>query len=857
MSRQSGQLQYGMFVIVFCVLYFGALWLGYEFYFEAALGTNVAVVWPAAGLLMGVLMVSPVRGWPWIIVAAIFSELSLVLVMGQIPGTIGQIPGDRSFLGDLQVRLLFCSVHVLEGLTGAGVVRWFCKGVPRLDKLKHVLFLITGGALVGTFFSAVFGSVLITEIYPDSTYWSVFQVWWFSNSLGVILVAPVVLALKRAPQWSFNYRGWHKFELLAWWVSLLLLIQFVFAADVTDNFFIIDQPYIVYPFLLWAGLRFGTKTLTVSVMLIALLIIHTTDEGLGPFIRSGHTIQHITMSAQAFLAIMATSSLFAMAVINERNRVSEKLEQSEEKFSRAFYDHPTPMQVIDLKANRRTEVNDSFVSMSGYSREELVHAEVEKIVSYEPARREALLTKLTKEGVLRNEPIDLLTKSGDRRNLLTSAAIIHLREQHLAITSMVDVTEFRQLTRDLEKHRDNLDAQVEERTMQLADAIKKADEANRAKSSFLANMSHEIRTPMNAIIGLTHLLKRNEPTPEQSAQLSKIDTSAEHLLTIINDILDLSKIEAGKLIMEEQNFNLGSILDQVNTLFAEQLNEKGLSMDIDHGNAPLWLKGDQTRLRQTLLNLVSNAIKFTEHGSVSIRARETERKGDRVQLIFEVQDTGVGIRSEKLSSIFELFEQADTTITRKHGGTGLGLAITRRLALLMDGEVGVESVWGQGSVFWFTAWLTVGQDTGPEAFSRQVTDAEALLRTQSAGSRILLVEDNEINREVAVALLNSVKLVVETAHDGIDAVAKMRDNTYELVLMDVQMPRMDGMEATRQIRSLPGDKNQYADIPILAMTANVFEADRKACMDAGMNGFVGKPVDPQDLFSTILLWLRK
>jgi integral membrane sensor domain MASE1 len=301
MSHKSSQLQNSVLLVAFGVLYFGFLWLGYQLYFKAALGVNVAVLWPASGLLMGVLLVTPFRKWPWIIAIAIIGEVSLRLVMEQVPG-------DRSLLGTIQLLLLFSSVHVLEGLTGAFVVRWFCGEPPTLDALKHILLIIAAGAVMGTFISAVFGSVLITEIYPGSNYWSVFQVWWFSNSLGVLVVAPVVLALRNASQWSFQYRGWRTLELFALWVSLLWVIWFVFAADVTDSHFIIEQPYIVIPFLLWAALRFGAKTLTLAVMATAMLVVHTADGGLGPFVRSGLTIQDITVAAQALLAILATSS---------------------------------------------------------------------------------------------------------------------------------------------------------------------------------------------------------------------------------------------------------------------------------------------------------------------------------------------------------------------------------------------------------------------------------------------------------------------------------------------------------------------------------------------------------------------
>jgi PAS domain S-box-containing protein len=458
----------------------------------------------------------------------------------------------------------------------------------------------------------------------------------------------------------------------------------------------------------------------------------------------------------------------------------------------------------------------------------------------------------------RNE--EWITYASDGRRVLLETTKMPMRTPDARLVGVLgighDITSRKETEAELERHRQHLEELVMERTVELTEAKVAAEAANHAKSAFLANMSHELRTPMNGVMGMIEMAKRRMADPTGLDQLNKAKTAADHLLGVINDILDISKIEAERLVLEDVPLQLAEIVSNLTGVLGHKAAEKGLRLatEIPADLLHQPLKGDPLRLGQIIFNLVGNAIKFTQQGGVTLRARSVGDTTEAMQVRFEVSDTGIGIEPAAQARLFQSFEQADNSMTRKYGGTGLGLAISKRLVRLMGGEIGVDSTPGLGSTFWFVVPLGKRTQTAaaPAPTSATLT-AEQRLQTEYAGTRVLLAEDEPITQEVSRGLLEDVGLAVDVAEDGQQALALARRNRYALILMDMQMPVLNGIDATRAIRA----DSLNRSTTILAMTANAFDEDRQLCIDAGMNDHLAKPVDPDKLYETLLAWLER
>ena len=805
--------------------------------------------WLPNGLFVAMLLLNKRRDWPALVLAAIAANICFDLLNGKA----------------LPVSLLFAMNNSLESITGAWLVLRFSRQESSFLTFREVVHLIVLASMGAPAVGATLGAAVVTALLGGQSYWQTWIMWWSSDALGVLLVTPFVLIWLQGSNWPPSFKFSTLFKAAAL-LALLSLATTVVFNEMLFGYF--PLKFILIPIVLLIAVLFEMRGATIANLLIAIIASWMAVLGY-----RGASPVYLTpilqvVSLQLFIFVASIVGLCTAALFSENKRVLLNISKRE-KLHRAMLQTAMDGILLTDSEGRFIEVNDSFCQMLGYTEQEFLKMSFADIYlkdTTDDIRK--CIHEVAESGGVRFAT-EYRRKDGTIIDVAVSAR--YLPEYGGQMVNFVqDITERKRLEDNLKMSHRQLKEDITERKrkeLELRQAIEAAEVANTAKSRFLATMSHEIRTPMNGVIGMIQLLQHSELTPEQRNYADIAKKSGLELVHLLSDIIDISKIEADRIELERKDFDLRSVVSDTFNLLSLQAQERGIELaaSID-AELPASLKGDAGRLRQIIRNLIGNAIKFTPRGTVSLHLRKEGEDEHSVTIRFLVHDSGIGVAPDKLEHIFELFTQADNSNTRKYGGSGLGLAICKRLTELMGGSIGVESVEGEGSTFWFKVALEKVKappiPASPLRVEKPGTPSPLCPRGSGGGSvpgspiRILLAEDDPRAQKIVARLLKSNGYQVDVAGDGQEVLQALEANDYAVVLMDCMMPEMNGYEATAVIRD-PASAVRRHNIPIIAITGNAMKQDVENCLAAGMDDHLPKPLILEDLLARLEKWLNR
>ncbi len=789
-------------VIILTGFYFVSGVLGKEAAFDSG---KLALVWPPAGVALAAILLFGPRYWPGVALGAVFFSLLNGLPLGVF--TLGVVIGNT-------IGALLCA-YLLDRFVGFQTP---------MERVRDVAGLVGLACLLGTTVNAMFNAISLA--YMGSVAWDdlfpAILEWWVPNALAGLVITPFLLSWGAPGRIGRNVSA--VFEAVACGGGLVAGTLISFNSWYAYGVLNYPLAFLPYPFLVWAALRFGQRGATTGTFLVSSLAIYSLLQGRGPFVTSSEK-ESLTLIG-SYIGILAVSNMLLAAAGSERRKAEAALRKSEEMF-RLISENVSDLIAVTDSDGHRLYSSPSYQSLLG---DPTLPGGADAFTQIHPEDRDRfrdLYRDTVRTGTGKRTEFRLLLKDGSVRFIESQGnSVPGDAGQPAKVVSVArDITERKQFEADLGAARD--------------EALISA----RLKAEFLANMSHEIRTPMNGIIGLTNLLVHTDLTPVQRDFAENIRTSAAILLTIVNDILDFSKIEAGKLAFETIDFDVQETVEMALEMLANQAADKGLELTgFVLPEVPRRLRGDPNRLRQILSNLIGNAIKFTETGEVALLVSRVDETDAGTAIRFEVKDTGIGIPPEAQSRLFQAFSQADGSTTRKYGGTGLGLAISKQLVTLMRGEIGLESVPGQGSTFWFVV---------PFQRPKEAASPAPIRRIDPTGLRVLIVDDNSTNRMILEHQTRAWKMRSQCARNAGEALAALHkeaaQDPFSLAILDLQMPDMDGLALARAIRSDP----RIASTPLIMLTSHGEPLDAGTLQTTGIAGSLVKPVRESRLFDLI------